>query len=223
MVDGSSFRIRVMRPEEISLALEWAAAEGWNPGRRDAECFAVVDPQGFLVGEVDGGPAAVISNVNYDDRLAFLGLYIVRPDLRGRGYGLQIWRAALEHSGARTVGLDGVVAQQANYRKAGFVLAYRNIRFGGTVAGSGTESTLAPPPVAPAVTDDARVFPATRDALIRAWLTAEGHVARGLVRDGELEAWGVIRPCRHGCKIGPLIARDRASAETVFAALVADA
>ena len=40
------------------------------------------------------------------------------------------------------------------------------------------------------------------------------------MRDGRLAAWGVIRPCRHGRKIGPLVADDRAAAETVFAALV---
>ncbi len=33
--------------------------------------------------------------------------------------------------GARTVGLDGVVAQQENYKKSGFVLAHRNVRHGG--------------------------------------------------------------------------------------------
>ena len=35
---------------------------------------------------------------------------------------------------ARVIGLDGVVAQQENYRKSGFELAYANIRYGGTVA-----------------------------------------------------------------------------------------
>ena len=30
-VDGS--RIRPMRPDEISIAINWAATEGWNPGR----------------------------------------------------------------------------------------------------------------------------------------------------------------------------------------------
>ena len=87
---------------------------------RDAECFATVDPQGFLIGELDGTAAATISCVNYDDCFAFLGFYIVRPDLRGHGYGLRIWNAAMAHAGARTVGLDGVVAQQANYQKSGF-------------------------------------------------------------------------------------------------------
>ena len=37
---------------------------------------------------------------------------------------------------ALRAGLDGVVAQQANYRKSGFALAYANIRYGGTIAAS---------------------------------------------------------------------------------------
>ena len=116
----NSFTIRTMRPEEISLAVDWAAAEGWNPGRADASCFASVDAEGFLIGELDGVPAATVSCVNYDARFAFLGFYIVRADLRGKGYGLRIWNAAIAHAGARVVGLDGVTAQQANYRKSGF-------------------------------------------------------------------------------------------------------
>jgi GNAT superfamily N-acetyltransferase len=127
------FRIRTMRPDEIAIATDWAAAEGWNPGRADAACFATVDAQGFLIGELSGEPAATISCVNYDARFAFLGFYIVRPDLRGRGFGLRIWNAAVAHAGTRTIGLDGVVAQQENYRKSGFTLAYPNIRYGGTV------------------------------------------------------------------------------------------
>ena len=110
--------IRTMRPDEISIAVNWAAAEGWNPGLGDATCFATVDAGGFLIGELDGAPAATISCVNYDDRFAFLGFYIVRPDLRGRGYGLRIWNAAVEHAGDRIIGLDGVVAQQDNYKKS---------------------------------------------------------------------------------------------------------
>jgi hypothetical protein len=43
------------------------------------------------------------------------------------------------------------------------------------------------------------------------------------MRDGKLAAWGVIRPCRGGHKIGPLIADDRAAAEAVLAALIATA
>ena len=225
MTCANNLRIRVMRPEEIALASNWAAAEGWNPGLADAACFATVDPGGFLIGELDGAPAATISCVNYDERFAFLGFYIVRDDLRGRGYGLRIWNAAIAHARPRTIGLDGVVAQQGNYRKSGFQLAYANIRYGGRVAPAAAAPAgivpLADVPFATVAADDATVFPAPRASFLRAWISARGHVGRALVRDGRLAAWGVIRPCRIGRKIGPLVADDRAAAEAVFAALVA--
>jgi GNAT superfamily N-acetyltransferase len=227
LTQGNRLRIRAMRPNEIAIAADWAAAEGWNPGHSDAQCFACVDPHGFLIGEIDGAAAATISCVNYDERFAFLGFYIVRPDLRGHGYGLRIWKAAIAHAADRTIGLDGVVAQQENYKKSGFRLAYANIRYGGIVraveptpAGVTVLADVAP---AALEADDRTVFPARRSAFLRAWISAPGHVGRALVRDGRLCAWGVIRPCRTGCKIGPLVADDRAAAEAVFAALVAAA
>src|SRR4051812_44287123 len=222
---GDTFAIRPMRADEIALAADWAAAEGWNPGLGDAPCFATVDAAGFLIGELDGKPAATISCVNYDDSFAFLGCYIVRPDLRGRGFGWRIWQAAIAHAGARTVGLDGVVAQQDNYRKSGFRLAYRNVRHGGRVAAAGSAARLLTPladvPLAIIAADDATVFPAPRLAFLRAWIGTRSHAGGALMRDGALAAWGVIRPCRQGFKIGPLVADDRAAAEAVFDALIA--
>jgi ribosomal protein S18 acetylase RimI-like enzyme len=132
-----------MRPQEIALALDWAAAEGWNPGLADAACFASVDPDGFLLGAIAGMPAATISVVNYDERFAFLGFYIVRSDLRGRGCGKQMWRSGIEHAGARTIGLDGVLAQQENYERSGFVLAYRNVRYAGSLSAAIPSGTFA--------------------------------------------------------------------------------
>jgi GNAT acetyltransferase-like protein/acetyltransferase (GNAT) family protein len=221
----TDLRIRPMRPEDVALAIDWAANEGWNPGLADAACFATPDPQGFLIGELDGVPAATVSCVNYDANFAFLGFYIVRQDLRRRGYGLRLWHAAMAHAGARVVGLDGVVAQQPNYGKSGFRLAYANIRYGGLLATPNRVSpdlvALSDVPLATVAADDSTVFPAPRPAFLRAWIGAPGHVGRALLRDGRLAAWGVIRPCRTGRKVGPLVADDRAGAEAVLSALLA--
>jgi Acetyltransferase (GNAT) domain/Acetyltransferase (GNAT) family len=221
----SDFSIRTMRLDEIPLAVDWAAAEGWNPGLSDAGCFASVDPEGFLIAELDGAPAAMVSCVNYGASFSFLGFYIVREDLRGRGYGLRIWNAAIAHAGPRVIGLDGVVAQQDNYRKSGFALAYANVRYGGTIAALAAAQVdviaLSDVPIAAVEMDDATVFPAPRPAFLRAWIGAPGHAGCAVVRDGRLAGWGVIRPCRKGFKIGPLVADDRATAEAVLSALLA--
>jgi len=223
--DDNTLLIRTMRADEIPLAVSWAAAEGWNPGVADAQCFAAAAGDGFLIGEIEGKPAAIISIVNYDDRFAFLGFYIVRPELRGQGLGLQIWQAALRQAGQRIIGLDGVVAQQANYRKSGFNLSHNNIRYGGVPAWRGAEGdtvALSDIPLEMIVAEDARVFPADRAAFWQAWLDAPGHKGRALLRDGQLAAWGVIRRSRTGRKVGPLVADDRKSAEAVLAALIGE-
>ena len=124
----AALAIRRMSEADLALALDWAAAEGWNPGHDDARSFYAADPDGFLLGEFDGRPVGSVSAVRYGPAFGFLGLYIVKAEHRGRGFGLELWRAALDHLGDRVVGLDGVAAQEDNYRQSGFKLAFRNIR-----------------------------------------------------------------------------------------------
>jgi Acetyltransferase (GNAT) domain len=136
-----------------------------------------------------------------------------------------MWDSAIAHAGPRVIGLDGVVAQQQNYRKSGFELAYANVRYGGIVAAPDAPQAgvmaLAEVPLAAVEAYDATVFPTPRPTFLHAWIGSSGHVGCALVRDGGLVGWGLIRPCRKGCKIGPLVADERATAEVVLSALLA--
>jgi hypothetical protein len=212
-----------MSRAEVELALDWAAAEGWNPGLHDATPFHVADPVGFLVGLVDGEPAATISVVRHGDRFGFLGFYIVRPELRGRGFGLAVWQAGLAHLEGRVVGLDGVVAQQASYRRSGFAHAWPNFRFGGRIEGSADPGLLdvRAVPFDLVLALDGGLFPAPRPAFLAAWLAMPESRSLALVQDGGLVGLGTVRRCRHGHKVGPLYAPDRASAERLLRGLAA--
>ena len=118
--------------DDWPVVRSWAVDEGWNPGVSDSAAFFSQDPEGFFIGRIDGEPVSAISVVNHGSDYAFLGWYLVRPDARGHGYGLTTWKTALAHAENRTVGLDGVVAQQDNYRRSGFELAHRTFRYTGT-------------------------------------------------------------------------------------------
>lgn len=131
-----NYKVRTMQRDEVEIAVEWAARAGWNPGLGDADCFYAADRNGFLIGLLDDEPVATISAVRYGRSFGFVGFYLVTPACRRRGYGIQIWNAALRYLEGRNVGLDGVVAQQENYRKSGFKPAYRNVRYEGR--GTGT-------------------------------------------------------------------------------------
>lgn len=102
---AGQYAIRRMDKEDVGLAMEWAAQEGWNPGLTDGDCFYVTDPEGFFIGELSGVPVGCISAVAYDDTFGFIGLYIVRPEYRGKGYGIRLWNAAMEYLGTATSAL----------------------------------------------------------------------------------------------------------------------
>lgn len=226
----SEFSIRPASAEDFATAIDWAAAEGWNPGLDDLEAFHATDPGGFLLGWRDGEPIGSISVVRYGDGFGFLGFYIVRPDQRGRGYGWTLWQAGMARLAGRTVGLDGVVAQQANYRKSGFVLADTNVRHAGVPAlaaltGSSDVTIVGGSEVEPAALQayDRSIFPAPRDRFTRAWaLCGPGgarRTSRVALRGGRIVGYGTIRACRLGHKVGPLFADTAPVAEALFVAL----
>jgi ribosomal protein S18 acetylase RimI-like enzyme len=218
-----NFVVRTMIADEVGLAIEWAAIEGWNPGHHDAQCFRAADPDGFFVGEWRGEPVGSISAVAYGERFGFVGLYIVKPEFRGKGLGLRIWQHGIAYLGDRNIGLDGVVAQQANYRKSGFKLAYRNIRFQGVVEGAATAtvSKLSEVPFEQLAAYDWQFFPAPRASFLSPWIKQPDAVAMAAVSEGRIRRYGVLRKCRVGRKIGPLFADDVRTAEELFGALVA--
>ncbi|MEV6791969.1 GNAT family N-acetyltransferase [Streptomyces sp. NPDC051320] len=204
----------------------WAYDEGWNPGLRDEESFFAQDPAGFFLGCLDGDPVSAISLVNYGDGYAFLGCYLVRPDQRGRGYGSATWRAGLAHAGARTLGLDGVVAQQDNYRRSGFTPAHRTVRHVGRI-GTGERPAhvrqITAADRAAVAAYDSACWPADRPRFLDRWLTTQGHRALVRVVDGRLTGFAVLRPARETLRIGPLFADSPSDARALYAALAAEA
>lgn len=212
-------------PDDLDMMVTWAAQEGWNPGARDAECFYAADPTGFWVARRGGEIAACMSLVTYSAAFAFLGFYITRPDLRGRGIGYALWNHALGACTATTIGLDGVVDQQDNYRKSGFALAHRNIRYGGVPTGvSSPDETLKPITSVQfdaLATYDRAQFPAHRNGFLSAWTSTPGHFGLVAQENRQIRGYGVIRPSKDGNKIGPLFAEDAETATRLFDALVA--
>lgn len=215
--------IRPMTAGEVPLALDWAAAEGWNPGLSDAVPFDAADPGGFLIGLIDDRPAAVISAIRYGAGFGFIGFYIVRPDLRGHGHGWAIWQQAMARLQGRLIGLDGVIAQQDSYRRSGFILAHRNIRHEGPgvldTSGDAGLMPLADMPFDVVERYDRSHFAAPRPGFLASWGAQPGSVALGAVADGRLQGYGVLRPCRTGFKVGPLFADTGAIADRLFTAL----
>jgi len=215
-----------MRPAEVGIAIDFAAAEGWNPGLHDAACFHAADPGGFLLAERDGRTVGCISAVSYAGRFGFIGLYIVAPAWRAQGIGRRLWAAGMGRLAGHVVGLDGVPAQQAYYRRKGFTLAWQNARYAGAAQpNQGSEPrqivSLHAVDLAALCADDLRSFPAPRDAFLRCWTAMPEAAGLAWLDDGRLRGWGLIRRCRSGHKIAPLVADKPSIAHALFDALCA--
>lgn len=217
-IHDEAFKISVMTKDELKLAIDCAAKEGWNPGLYDLEPFYAADPDGFFVGKLNGKPIVFISNVIYGQNLAFWGFFITKEEYRHKGYGIALFKKALEHAGNRVTGADGVVAQLDNYKKAGFDIAYRNLRYEGIAKDKPFEGivNLKSVPFELLKNYDHKMFLAPRDKFLLEWINMPESFSLGYTKNNQLLGYGVLRKCFKGYKIGPLFADTPEIAENIL-------
>ncbi|MFZ9629964.1 MAG: GNAT family N-acetyltransferase, partial [Ilumatobacteraceae bacterium] len=216
-----------MRDDEVAVLTSWAAAEGWNPGANDVGIARALDPDAFIAlrdGDefIGGGTIFRVA-----PRLGFMGLFIVRSDRRSNGLGRVLWHHRRDlllsrlESGS-TIGMDGVFDMVPFYRRGGFELAYRDLRFEGTA--TGTPDPHVEPLDAFDCDEvyrlDASLLGADRRTFLEQWLTAPGVRAVGLRVDGRLAALGALRPALVGHKFGPVLAENPSLAERLIGHLM---
>ena len=216
--------IRPMSRSELDTLVDWAATEGWNPGLHDAAIFWDTDPDGFIAAEFDGELIGGGSIVCYQGQFGFMGFFIIKPEHRGRGLGTELWFARRDKLRSRlqpsaSIGMDGVFEMQPFYTKGGFEFAHREIRYQGTGSAGpipAAVSLLSELPFEAICAYDAAHFPAERAGFLKAWTTQPDSRALGVMQQGGLRGYGVIRRCRNGFKIGPLFADNSAIALDLF-------
>lgn len=210
-----------MTKEEVAdIAIEWAKKEGWNPGLYDIESFYNTDPNGFFVGLLGDELISCISAVSYDDNFGFVGFYIVKPEYRGHGYGLKLWNRAISYLKTQNIGLDGALAQQSNYMKSGFKLAYKNIRYEGKAKQISQIFNgivkLSDVLFKEILHYDEKLFPVPRSKFLNSWLEQPEGLALAAIQDGKVAGYSLIRKCSNGYKIGPLFADNKVLADKLF-------
>jgi hypothetical protein len=209
----------------VQIAIDWAQKEGWNLGLYDAKCFYKADPNGFFIGLLDNEPIAVGAAINYSEQFSFLGLYIVKPEFRKQGYGLQLALKRLDYVGNRITGLDSVPVQAPINERLGYVVAHKQIRYECTNYPTACHSThivdLNTIPFKQLEEFDRAHFLVPRSEFLRSWTQQDHGHALGYLSNGKLGGYGVIRKCPRGYKIGPLFATNPSIAEQLFEALCA--
>ena len=221
----ADFQIRQAGLQDMDYIIRLAREEGWNPGLHDAEAFYQADPKGFFLGLLEGKPVGCISAVKYGG-FGFIGLFIVEKPYRGGYFGIHLGQAAFKYLEGCNIGLDGVVELQENYARMGFKMAYRNMRFEGSIQDAPESPSSGS--IIPAIEADfeeleaydRRHVPDGRRPFLKYWTSMPDSRTLAILEDGGIRGYGTIRRCWQGWKVGPLFADNPEIAEALFLQLL---
>lgn len=217
-----NFSVRVMTKDDLKIALDWAAKEGWNPGIDDVDNFYVADPGGFLIGELNGKPISCISVISYNSDFNFIGIYIVKPEERKKGFGLKTWQEAFKLIPNQSKALDAVLEQVNTYQKSGFKPAHSHLRYEGIIQGEISQDLVDLKTInfEKLCRYDNQYFPGYRPNFLHQWINQTHGKGYAIINNNdELLGYGVIRKAVNGFKIAPLFAENQDIAEKLFLGL----
>ncbi|MBS1993683.1 MAG: GNAT family N-acetyltransferase [Cyanobacteria bacterium SZAS LIN-3] len=219
-----------MSREQLDIAMDWARTEGWNPGLHFADTYWQTDPHGFLALTAEPQEEMIASGsiVSYGGKFGFMGFFIVKPELRGKGLGREFWlhrrdtlKARLEPGAC--IGMDGVFTMQPFYARGGFEFSHRNLRMQGTGSATSCDSnkvTACGPEALPELLEiDRHCFGFDRKLFLQSWINMPDGVTVQYGRGADCLGFGTINPCVNGWKIGPLFAQTPEVADQLFRAL----
>jgi GNAT superfamily N-acetyltransferase len=198
---------------------KWGADLQWNTCMSDADAAFAQDPNGTYIGLLDDKPIATLTGLKYGQDYGFIGLYITDQDYRGKGYGKALWDVVLKYvaeNDERTVGLDGVVEQQHNYKKEGFEHAFKMPRYefdpkrvvdeNKSLVSSITIKLLSQVSFDNVVEYDARHFESERRKFLEQFTKNTTFVA---VDGDRVVGYVTVRKGETAYRIGPLFADDK--------------
>jgi GNAT superfamily N-acetyltransferase len=216
-----------MCPADLAQADGLRQIAGWNQRLSDWQRFLDLSPRGCFVAETAGRILGTVTTIEYEAQVGWIGMLLVHPQFRGRGFGKALLIRAIEHLQAKKIPcikLDATPLGEALYRKLGFRDEWNLTRFKGVakhiLTGSPRKAVgLKGRNLANGIALDAEAFGSARKKLM-ASLVASAHIAIGHPGERALNAFGLLRPGSEADYLGPIVAKTSRVAGEIIAALL---
>jgi GNAT superfamily N-acetyltransferase len=215
--------IRRMTTEDIPAAMLLKQAAGWNQTEQDWANILALEPEGCWVYEHEGRVAASTTVICYGQDLAWIGMVLVLPAVRGRGYARALMEHALrfiEQRRVRVTRLDATEMGRPLYAKLGFREESAIERW--TATAVRVLQPESPVPAerlqgAPSIAElDRRAFGADRTGVLERLLTC--FPGEGICLPG---GFAMQRPGSGPYFLGPCVADNAATARGLIETLLA--
>jgi ribosomal protein S18 acetylase RimI-like enzyme len=215
--------VRLLYEPDLAAAMQLKEAAGWNQTEHDWRRLLTLEPNGCFCAIKDGRLVGTTTTTTYGRDLAWIGMVLVDPDYRGQGIAANLMTIALDYLNARvtTVKLDATPQGKPVYEKFGFQVESLIERWSGT--GRSTECNIQRQTVPgrgelrELLMLDRLAFNADRSKLIEA-LVRNASIPPLMVRasDGAVSGYAIARSGTKADYVGPIIAKDRQSLETLL-------
>ncbi|OHS97560.1 gCN5-related N-acetyltransferase [Tritrichomonas foetus] len=220
MVKGE-YEIFTCTKEEVKIVTDMAVAEGWTESYDAIDAIYNLDPEGYFVGKIDGKIVSSISAVRYPGNYGFIGFYIVLEEYRGKGYGIKIFKHAMEHLKGCLVCLDAVAQEVETYKRGGFVSSEGTDRYVGTSKILPVDSHIHAydenSHFEEVAAYDEGCLPSQRKDFLREWLKIP-HAKSVVYLDdnNRLQGYGSIHRTCHGWEIAPCYSENKEIAKCIM-------
>jgi GNAT superfamily N-acetyltransferase len=209
---------RVLDDDDIPFGLTLCRQAGWNQLDADWRRFLALEPQGCFLASHADRPVGTVTTCRMGT-LGWIGMLLVEKSCRGQGVGTALLFKAVEWlraQGIATIRLDASEMGKPLYEKHGFETRYRVLRLVGRAPVVDTSAACEPISVDEVLRLDRATLGVPRDPLLRA-LCAE-TAAVGIRARGIWRGYALMREGAVARQLGPVVARDAPSAQTLIAA-----
>ncbi|XP_015928725.1 uncharacterized protein [Parasteatoda tepidariorum] len=120
MMENLNYSVRNMKEDDIPAIIDLYKNEKWLDGYYNLYVWSQFDPEGFKVAEsYQGDIIGTCFGIRQDEKLATIGGYVVKKELRGKGIGKKLWAACLQHIENRKATINGEGEAWKMYYKTG--------------------------------------------------------------------------------------------------------
>ncbi len=220
-----------MLEADIVAADELRRLANWNQTLVGWKTLLSLEPHGCFAAELNGKIIGTVTTTAYEKTLAWIGMMLVHPDYRGRGFARQLMQTALRYlqsGGVKCIKLDATPAGRPVYEKLGFVAEWtltrqlREPRLGADLPvkdAANTRSLTSTDDWKAAATLDAKGFGLNRERVLRA-LNAQCIAIKVWPEHGPIAGFGMLRTGSHASYLAPLVCRESDGARALLSALL---
>lgn len=224
-------RLRVMTSADIPAGMRLKERAGWNQTAEDWRRFLERSPEGCFVAEVGAQVCGTVTTITFEDRFAWIGMVLVDPEYRGRGFGTALLERAIRYLDEQhlpALKLDATPQGKPLYEKLGFRSEYEIARWSRKQPPSEARPALTGvrEPVSPALLEricevDRQVFGADRSGLLKSLHDQAPELTLGVLKAGALAGYALGRRGSFADHLGPWMALDPDTARQLLESFLA--